>query len=334
MEKYIQYSMNEQIIRIASLHYGVPFESIKRLGGFENFIYQYSLNGKEFVLRFVHSRHRSYEHVYAELEFIDYLAKSGANVSTVVPTINDLIVFKIESSDKDYFSVSVFTKAPGGPVKKEELREEFIYDFGKVVGKLHALTKDYKANHLRYHWYEEDYVEIAKRSLPKDKEFIIQKTTDHYDRIKQYDMNKDSYGLIHTDLHFGNMFYDGQTLTIFDWDDSSYKHFISDIAIIIFYSFGLSDMSDIEIEDKTIWFLKSFIKGYETENYLDRMWYEQLNDFFKLRELILVIVIYAAGDDKVESAFGRYFLKKYVDRIKNDTPFFNIQRVVDEIWNS
>ena len=58
-----------------------------------------------------------------------------------------------------------------------------------------------------------------------------------YISIKGYDQTIDSYGLIHTDLHFGNMYYDGQTLTIFDWDDACYKHFISDIAIILFYTF-------------------------------------------------------------------------------------------------
>lgn len=334
MEKHIQDAMNSTIIEKAAVEYGVSPESIKRVGGFENFIYEFNKDDQDIIIRFVHSVHRSYEFVYAELEFIDYLSKSGANVSTMIPNLNGDLLFKIETENNEYFTVSTFTKAPGTYVKREAIDDDFIFMFGKAVGKLHALTKQYKPKHKRYHWHEEDYIDIGKRNLPNDMKFIIDMAIDHTNKMKEYKVSNEDYGLIHTDLHFGNMYYDGVTLTFFDWDDASYKHFISDIAIIVFYYFGMGKLSDEEIEDKTIHFLKHFIKGYETENFLDHKWYKELNEFFKLRELILVMVIYAAGDEMVNGPWGKNFLDKYVNKLKNNIPFFNIERVLKGLWNS
>lgn len=333
MEKHIKDAMNESILEQACPHYGVDFSQVKRLGGFENFIYEYELEGSEFVMRFVHSTHRSFEFVFAELEFIDYLSKNGANVSVVVPTLAHQFLFKVKTIDDEYFSVCVFTKAPGTYVDKNAIDEEFLHNYGRTVGKLHSLTKSYKPKHKRYQWNEEDFIEIGRRNLPEDKKFILQIAIDHVRKIEKYATSINDYGLIHTDLHFGNMYFDGETLTIFDWDDSSYKHFISDIAIIIFYFYGISSLSDDEIEDKSIWFLKHFMKGYNTENQLDRIWFERLNDFFKLREIILYIVLYAAGDEMLNSRWSKMYIAKFEQRIIQGKDFFDLKKVLRELWN-
>lgn len=333
MEKIIAEAMNDKVIKESIKKYDVAFEKVKRLGGFENFIYEYEKDGFEYVIRYVHSQHRSFELVYAELEFIDYLDKNGANVSTVVHTIDNELLFKVPAQEGYYFTVCVFTKAKGTYVKKDDITENFIEMFGKQVGKLHRLTKAYTPEHKRTQFYEEDYIDIGVRNLKKKHQFVIDRAIEITEKIKGYSQDKDSYGLIHTDLHFGNMYYDGSELTFFDWDDASYKHFISDIAIIIFYTYGMGPDSDKVIEDKTIDFLRPFMKGYEQENHLDVSWLYKLNDYFMLRQVILFMVIYAAGEDLINGRWGQNFINKFESRIKNNTPFFDVERVVKAVWN-
>ncbi len=321
--------MNKDIILKAIERYGIPYEKVEKLGGFENFIYEYEKNGSEYILRFVHSTHREFKHVYAELEFIDYLSKNGANVSTVVPSTDSELVFKVNCNDKDYFSVCVFTKAPGAFVSREDRTSHFSYNLGKAVGKLHKLAKNYKPNYVRYHWHEEDFIDMGRRNIPSEHKEILDLTIRQMDEIKKFERDRDSYGLIHTDLHFGNMFFDGQNLTFFDFDDCAYMHFISDIAIIIFYQFCFEEKY---IEQKIIDFIKPFMQGYETENRLDRKWFLKLNSFFKLRELILIIVIFASED--LESDFAKNFLGKYLSRVKAGTPFINLDHVINGIFVS
>jgi Ser/Thr protein kinase RdoA (MazF antagonist) len=128
------------------------------------------------------------------------------------------------------------------------------------------------------------------------------------------------------------MFYDGQDITFFDFDDMSYKHFISDIAIIIFYQFGLAPLTEEQTIDKSVTFLKPFLEGYREFNTIDKIWFERLNDFLKLRELILIMVLHAAGKEVIEGNFGQFYMNKFLPRAKNDTPFFDIQQVLNGIY--
>ena len=50
--------------------------------------------------------------------------------------------------------------------------------------------------------------------------------------------------MIHQDAHLGNLFVDDNyTLTLFDFDDCVYGHFIYDIAMVLFYSAGWGRMT-------------------------------------------------------------------------------------------
>lgn len=335
MEQNIRDALTDDIVIKAGELYNVPRKDIKALGGFENFVYEFKKDDAMFILRLVHSSHRTFNQVEAEMEFIDYLSKNGASVSTVVHSIHDHIIEKIEDALGGFFSASVFTKAPGGHVKREDISPDFYETFGKEVAKLHVLTKTYQPVHKRYHWHEEDFVEIGERSIPQEDRYMLDKCLALMEKIKGYEISNEDYGLIHTDLHFGNMFYDNGVFTFFDWDDSAYKHFISDIAIIIFYQFYRMLPEPDKMEERIKHFLHDFMKGYLQVNKLDFVWFERLNDFFWLRIYILYFVIYGAGEAFVNSDWGKNYIKLFKPRIKQDIPFVNITKILDfETWNS
>ena len=118
MEKHIKESMKDSFIEQAANLYNVPFESIKYLGGFENFIYEFKKDKIDYILRFVHSDHHDYNLVLGEIEFVDYLDKNNASVSAVIHSNNDKVVEKIIINETDYFSVSVFVKGMGDRLGK------------------------------------------------------------------------------------------------------------------------------------------------------------------------------------------------------------------------
>lgn len=329
MNKNIQESLTEDVIKKSALLYNTSFDSIKEIGGFENFVYEFEKDGNNYILRFVHSSHRSTEQVYAELEFIDYLDTNNARVSTVVHSIHDNLLEVIDINHKDYFTVCVFEKAPGGRIKKEDLTDNFYEKFGEEVGKLHRLTKTYNPIHKRVQWDEELYLEISKNCVPKKDQKVIEIYKKLIKKLQKLPKNIDNFGLIHTDLHFGNMFISSGELTFFDWDDSSYKHFISDIAIVIFYQFAFQDISQDVLDRETARVLALFLKGYQKENTIDLEFLHNLNDFLMLRTIILFIVIYDAGEEMVESPWGKQYLNKYRDKILKETPFLSLEKVLE-----
>ncbi len=294
METYMQNELTEEVVIQAAKLYDVDPKTIVKIGGFENFVFSFDKNDESFILRFVHSGHRPFEQVLAEIEFIDYLAHNKARVSTIIHSVNNQIAERIDINQEHYFTISVFTKAKGKLVEPKDLTANFYQMFGREVGRLHRLTKTYKPKHRRPHWYEENFRSMMERHVSNDEEIMaifnqVEQT------IKGLPRCTDNYGLIHTDLHFHNMFYDGEQLTFFDFDDAAYKHFLSDIAIIIFYNYRHQGNEHPEYNQNVRWMLENLLRGYRKENEINMDFFRNINEFLLLRSVILYVVVVSAG---------------------------------------
>jgi Ser/Thr protein kinase RdoA (MazF antagonist) len=266
------------------------------------------------------------------MEFIDYLKKNDASVPIVYHSINNQIVEKVSCENNQYFSITCYSKAKGSFVKKEDMNSELFYLLGKDIGRLHQLTKNYQPVNKRIEWYEEDYISDCIRYLTEEDELILKKSYEIFKKIKSLPKSENNYGLIHTDLHFHNMFYKEGKFTFFDFDDSSYKYFISDIAIVLYYYFVFNDRSSNRIE-KTKEILVPFMKGYQTENKLDHKEFILLNDFLKLRETILYLVVKADSFKETNNPQTHHFLSYLKKNIEEDIPFYSDLSFIDEIFN-
>jgi Ser/Thr protein kinase RdoA (MazF antagonist) len=329
MEEHIRRAINNDIVSKAGKYFDVEFDKIKFHGGFENFVYVFKKNEIEYILRLVHSDHKVYEQVLGEIEFIDYLAHNGACVSTVIKSVNDNIVETIEINETAYFTVSAFVRGIGDRVRDNTKNPEFWKNLGEQTGLLHKLTKTFKPKHKRLVWEEDTLYKLAPQILSGDDKIIFEKLNERMNKICGFSKSINNYGLIHTDLHFGNMVIDDSgNLTFFDFDDSAYKHFISDIAIIIFYHLGFRDTSLEFKTERSLWILRNFFEGYNLQNNLSKEELLHLHDFFKLRELTLYTVIIAAGDEIVQSEWGQNFINIYRQKIIDDTPFVDVDYLI------
>ncbi len=238
MDRRIKSLYSDKILLEAAARYGIDRSKIKKLGGFESFIYEYEKNGENKILRIAHSYHRSMIDLHAEMEWINYLGENGADVAGAVKSESGRLAEKIDIGDS-YFIASSIEKADGTHVKKEHWNKDLFKAWGKAIGKLHKITKDYvPIKTPRFRWDDEYLIKDFKRYLPESEVVISEKTQGIIDEIKRLETGRDSYGLIHTDIHHGNFFWDNGKITIFDFDDCAYKHLISDIAIAVFHHFG------------------------------------------------------------------------------------------------
>jgi len=323
MEKYIHTLFNEKILIEASKYYDIQAQDLYMVGGFENYIYGFTKNNTDYIMRISHSSHRSLEQVEAELDFVNYLAENKANVSLPIKSINNRLVEKVNCLDGSYFTISVYHKVPGTRPTRDSLTDRFFINYGKTIGRFHQLTKTYQAKETkRYQWYEDPLFINAHKYLDKNDAIIHGKFMSLINKIKQYSTNSNNYGLIHTDIHMGNFFVKDDELCVFDFDDTSYMYFISDIAIALFYYVqGIQDTDKRnETADK---FMSLFMEGYKSENHLNKEDFLTITDFLKLREMVLYIVFHRSSDLENEP-----YAKRYVDfyraRIINDIPFVDI----------
>ncbi len=187
---------------------------------------------------------------------------------------------------------------------------------------MHALAKTYVPSNpawKRYAW-DDPLNETTDRQLPAGDELAREKYRRNFAHLQTLPCDPSGYGLIHQDAHPGNFFVDEDcTITLFDFDDCVYGHFIYDIAMVIFYV-SLQEKDPVEFIGR---FLPVFLSGYREENRLDPAWLKEIPYFLKFREIdLFAAILFAFGESTTDPWCARY-LQGRRERIEKDVPFLD-----------
>lgn len=325
MEKWIDELKTDEVLQKAAEFFNTDKEKLNIIGGFENYVYDYKLNDKEYVLRMTHSSHRSKDQLFGELEWLEFLYENGADVYKPVHSVNDSLVEEIKVKDSSFFIVS-FEKAHGKQIWGKDYDDEYLYKWGKAIGHMHKVTNGFKPSRPEYeriHWYDDQIT--AGTFIPESDKKILKVLDETITHIKSLPADDTSYGLIHTDVHSGNMIYDEQkNLKIIDFDDAAHMYFISDLTIAIYYgTWHLSNDPEKRAEfGKKIF--KKIIEGYREEYSLDKKWFAEIPHFLKLRDLTLYCVFHQKIHPEDMSDRTKEFLRSIKHRTENNLPVIDL----------
>jgi amicoumacin kinase len=317
MEQTVERVFTKEILHHAATQFGLTIDE-KPVGDFENYIFKgITADGVQRILRLTHSSHRLKEEIEAELKFLKYVRENGANAAGSLTSLNGNLVEVQEASDGTKFFASMFEWAEGKLVDRTNpnvWNDNLFYTWGKTIGKLHALTVNYPVTNDREHWDEEVYI----NETLKDEE-VGPNTKKLIEEIKSFERKSDSYGLIHSDLHLHNFFVnDKGDITAFDFDDLQYNYFISDIAIVLYYTAWGSKASYEEKSEFAKKQLAIFRKGYETEYVLDEEWYSRIPAFLKCRDITLYHVLNMKYEGEARTQRVIELCEELKDRIVNN----------------
>ncbi|KUP09343.1 aminoglycoside phosphotransferase [Bacillus coahuilensis m2-6] len=322
MELFIEKVFTSEVLFDTAKRFQVVPEE-KPLGDFENFVFKARRNNGEIrILRFTHSSHRSIEEIEQEMSFLDYLGENGAPVAKPHRSINQEFVEPYQT-ENGVFYASLFDYAPGTRVTAEDPKfwnDELFKEWGKTIGQLHKLTKNYPHTPHRLDWEkdEEMYIHYLPNHTLKALAYEI------VDSIKKLPKTNDTYGLIHSDVHLGNFHVQNGNITIFDFDDLMYQYFIHDLAIVLYYSLLGSNMEE---EEKTLFArhqLSCLREGYESQHILDECWYEHLHLFLRLRDISLCGVIYKKFEGKDMLDNYALIIESIEERLRNRQPIVKL----------
>ena len=321
MHKESKKVFNNQILYKAVKLFDLEKDSVKSLGGFESFIFAAKCKYKDVILRISHSLHRTKNEIKAEIEWVNFLFEKGLPVPRAYRSINHNTVEVIKAGDS-YFLATVTTKLKGDHIKRDEKTDKIFYNLGKILGKMHRETKDFRFSNPAFTrpCWDKEFNELVE-FLPEEQMKVQQRIDEPLDEIYKLPRDKDSFGLIHTDAHFGNMFVDKGNLNIFDFDDSAYKWFVSDIAIVVFYEVLLK-YDTLNKQDIAALIMTNLMKGYREENHLANIWLDKMPLFLKLRELTLYLVIYRSFDiNNLKDPWCVSYMKNRKEKIEKGVPF-------------
>jgi Ser/Thr protein kinase RdoA (MazF antagonist) len=183
------------------------------------------------------------------------------------------------------------------------------------------LSKDYELPHpawKRPSW--DDPIMRVENWLPPEEKLVQEKFVALVQYLQSLPQNREGYGLIHQDAHGGNFFVDEDyNITLFDFDDCVYGHYINDIAIVLFYA--VTNRPDAE--EFGPHFFHHFMRGYRQENQLDPHWFAEIPHFLKLREFDLYAIIFRSFDvnNLDDAPWVAAFMNGRKQRLENDVPY-------------
>ncbi|MHA1909251.1 MAG: phosphotransferase enzyme family protein [Candidatus Thorarchaeota archaeon] len=315
-------------LEVTSTLYGFQVNKLGKLGGgFENKMFGFETPETKFVVRVTPPGHKTPDEVRAEMDWLVYLQENHAPVEQVISSKNDNLV-ELVNTEEGLISVVCFEWAPGKLVTKEDFSTDLFHTWGKAVGMMHRLTKDYNSPTQppdRIHWFDDEY--LNRNLIPSDQDIVLQRFDALIDHFKTQPPTRDSYGLIHQDVHNGNLFLDGNRLTVLDFDDCVYGFFIFDIANALGFSIWErpADKSNSQFAE---FYLKHFMEGYQEENRLaDSIMEEDLNKALKLFEFIHYVAFNMDYDLAGSGSFDslddktKQILMRYRKSIEEDLPY-------------
>jgi Ser/Thr protein kinase RdoA (MazF antagonist) len=316
---------DEKLKHEAAARFSLEPESLKMLDGFENVVLEASRNGTPYILRISHGSHRTVDQIHAELDWLDYLSSHGLSVCTPLRSKNGDLVESV-GNDHGQFIAVCFEKAAGGLVRRDDWTRETTLNRGKLLGRMHALTRQYRSPSdqiKRYNWYDEDDFISYRKYLPSADTVVADRFAELQQALRAIPTDNDSYGLIHMDAHTGNMFFDGDRPTLFDFDDCAYDFFISDIAISLFYAVLMFPPErDREAFGRD--FLNTMLEGYRSEYKLDNRWLEVIPMILKRRELVLYVAIHRGFDSDNFDDWCRRYLDGRKEKIDKRVPYLDL----------
>ena len=254
------------------------FQEVEGHEGGRNQIFICSKNDeKKFVLRISSTGDRTEKDYLAETEFVHYLAENGAPVADVIPSVNGKLVEVVDDGEAPVF-ISLFEYAKGMLLCDNGYRyregaplEEYFYNTGKTLGKIHELSKNFDptAGHRRPEYFDKYNMEYINRLIPDSYSDLKNAIAARLGKFHTLPTDSPFYGLVHFDYSDGNYHIDmtNGNITVFDFDNCMYCWYMFDLANLYLHGEGWFrfESDPAKREAGMQHYFNTILKGYKSE---------------------------------------------------------------------
>ena len=251
MSEYLEMSKDEQIALLQEfaedilIQYGLKAESIECVNHGYNTTFKFVADDMKTYAMRVSSNFRKWpEHIWAEAQWLQELYREGS-INAPVP----ILTLKGEPYANQYFfyqgsniDVIVYPWIEGETVE-DNPSDEQIYALGQAMARMHLLSKDWEPSDVA-NFLDVDRPLMVRRNnlflfpqplISEDQYKLLAELCDRSEILFEDLKERFERQLIHADLHFGNILYNGDQMTILDFDDAGIGSRLQDLAISIFY---------------------------------------------------------------------------------------------------
>ncbi|WP_311517655.1 phosphotransferase [Paenibacillus polymyxa] len=157
---------------------------------------------------------------------------------------------------------------------------------GKVLGRMHQLSKGYTPVHRRHHLIDNYSGECVDNLVPESFSLLKEKMVVLLNTLEGLDTNQETFGMIHFDYNDGNYSIDFDTgqITVYDFDNSCFGWYMYDLADLWTHGMGwIQFESDVskrkEFMDD---YFQTALAGYTSETKIEDSMLEKLPLFIQV----------------------------------------------------
>lgn len=256
--------------------YDIEWTGIKFIQLSDTITFKIETNSESYLLR-IHSDRLNKEEIHSEIIFLNEIRSvHGLIVPVGVASRNEGYVLECETEEGYQKPYVTLMKWVEGEKLMEKLSDTRVYNKGVLMGRLHKASTNFKepANFVRPHWgidsfrqdvckLERYYPRFLSRKAWGQYQSAIAKINHQLETMPRSDL---TYGVIHADLHSGNVVFNNDYPYPIDFGRSGYGYFLYDIAGAL-----------LELPPKH---RKLFIQGYESIMSMDEHYVRKLECFF------------------------------------------------------
>ena len=323
--------MNPVILELATRHYGITQSDLQSLsGGHFSYVFEFTRNGQELVMR-ITPPNQDVDRLSTKaiLAWMNYLGRHRAAVTRPVPS-GDGNLIEIATIDSDMYLCVVYEKAHGALAETlsfDQWNGRLFEKLGRAVGRMHALARRYRTAEIalaRPSWDQITNCFNPGYGLDPSQAAILKRKTEIMQFVQALPRLPGDYGLIHADLHLGNIMVDlpEKAVTILDFDDCCYGWYAMDIVMTLF-----DFLVVYPVEDKASFagnFLADYLKGYRQETDLSRFSIEHLPHFLKLLEIGIYTQVYRSYLAGQADAWVKKYMAGRAERIERGLPYVEL----------
>ena len=237
--------------------YGVAASDLAPLGAFESDVYSFDSPHGPSILKVISVEHRTAEQVRAEVTWLLALVESGVPVAEPLTATTGEYVSSLTDPER---VVVAFRRAPGVTTRPPDWTDARLESWGEVLGRLQAHSRGWTAPHpKRKTLAEQTYATRAAEVVPDDPAFV-ESARRLLDAAGPLLTHGPDSGLVHADLHHGNMLLHGESWTAIDFDDCAYGSYAFDLAMPLFYA--VRSDRDVPPDVAAARFLPPFLRGF------------------------------------------------------------------------
>jgi len=331
--------VSQNLLEFAAKNYDFNIDSFKieyvhKWGNPPREIHTFNKDGKKYIIHFDDASQpvEYIRRMKADMDFICYLVENDISVARPLRTISGEFVISTKNNAEDYI-ITAFEMVNGEPWNKNDPSKwnNIFCNWGKTMGNMHRISKDYKSEKeygVQKDIFESYYWDSLFERL-KVYPVVYKVTQKLLGDIKTLPKDRDSFGLVHGDMHQENFYIDGEDINIFDFGDSMYGWFAMDIGIALFHALWWGRKDDAGNNFTNV-ILENFLEGYLSANHLSDFWLSKIPMFMKYRQVSAFIPWFFNPEDREESDQREW---KY--NIKNDILFdgITLKYISDVIGN-